>query len=98
MTIPRIPADLSAAEDAAPLAYWRGHMDAKMEDLTSRVGSIEIKVDKILSDVGEIVSKMNAKDATEAQAKSAFRWLVPDSAALLAIVGAAVAIVLVLIK
>lgn len=73
-------------------------MDAKMEDLTSRVGSIELKVDKILNDVGEIVSKMNAKDATEAQAKNAFRWLVPDSAALLAVIGAAVAIALVLIK
>lgn len=73
-------------------------MDAKMEDLTSRVAGIEIKVDKILNDVGEIVSKMNAKDATEAQAKGAIKWLVPDFAALVAIIGAGIAIALVLIK
>lgn len=89
----KIPADLSASnEEVLALAYWRGHMDAKMDDLTQRVGSIETKINTIHEDVQKIVLNLETREATERQTKGAIKWLVPDSAAAIAIVLAIIAI------
>lgn len=94
----KIPADLSASnEEVLALAYWRGHMDAKMDDLTRRVGSIEDKINTIHGDVQKIALSLEKKDAADRQVKGLIRWLAPDSAAAVAIIVAAVAILLNLI-
>lgn len=90
----KIPNDISNAEDGLALAYWRGHMDARMDDLTGRVASIEAKVDNIHKAVQDIATKLEKNEATSQQAKSLIRWLAPDSAAAIAIVVGIVAIAL----
>lgn len=67
-------------------------MDAKMDDLTQRVGSIETKINTIHEDVQKIVLNLETREATERQTKGAIKWLVPDSAAAIAIVLAIIAI------
>lgn len=90
----KIPNDLSNAEDAVALAYWRGHMDARMDDLTGRITSIDAKVEQIHQAVQGIVTKLEAQNAASQQTKSLIRWLAPDSAAAIAILVAVVAIAL----
>lgn len=67
-------------------------MDAKMDDLSARVTSIEGKINNIHEAVQKIVVSLEAKNATDMQAKGFFRWLMPDAAAAVAIVLAVVAI------
>jgi len=95
MSAAKIPLDISGqtAEEAG-LAYWRGHMDAQMEDLSRRVGSIDAKVNNIHEVVQSIASDLKAKEATERQARGAIKWLLPDIGITAAIVLAVVAIVL----
>ena len=82
----QIPDDLATSqEEVVALAYWRGHMDARMDDLSRRVSSIDEKVNNIHEVVQKIASDMNAKDATEKQAKSAIRWLLPDATVAIAV-------------
>jgi hypothetical protein len=91
----KIPTDLPASsEEVVALSYWRGHMDAKMDDLTRRVGSIEDKINTIHGDVQKIAISLEKKDAADRQVKGLLRWLAPDSAAAIAIAVAIVAIAL----
>jgi hypothetical protein len=91
----RIPMSPQPSEDeGADLSYWRGHMDAKMDDLTRRVSSIEDKVNTIHEDVQKIVVSLEKRDATDGQVKGILRWLAPDSAAAIAIIVAVIAIAL----
>jgi hypothetical protein len=93
MATPRIPDDLpSSGEEVVALSYWRGHMDARMEDLSRRVESIEVKVDQIHQAVQGIVSTLSAKEATDQQARGLIRWALPDGAAAVAVVIALIAI------
>lgn len=69
-------------------------MDAKMDDLTRRVSSIEEKVNTIHEDVQKIVVSLEKRDATDGQVKGILRWIAPDSAAAIAITVALIAIVL----
>lgn len=69
-------------------------MDARMDDLSRRVTSIDEKVNNIHEVVQKIASDMNAKDATEKQAKSAIRWLLPDATVAVAVSLGVVAILL----
>ena len=69
-------------------------MDAKMDDLTRRVGSIEDKINTIHGDVQKIAISLEKKDAADRQVKGLLRWLAPDSAAAIAIAVAIVAIAL----
>jgi hypothetical protein len=88
----KIPHDLGNAEEGMALAYWRGHMDARMDDLTGRITSIESKVDNIHKAVQDIATKLEAREAAAQQAKSIIRWIAPDSAAAIAIILAVIAI------
>lgn len=91
----QIPDDLATSqEEVVALAYWRGHMDARMDDLSRRVTSIDEKVNNIHEVVQKIASDMNAKDATEKQAKGAIRWLLPDATVAVAVGLGIVAILL----
>jgi hypothetical protein len=93
MAAPKIPKDLpSSSEEVVALSYWRGHMDARMEDLGRRVESIEGKVDQIHRAVQAIDSKLNTKEATEQHTKGLIRWAFPDGAAAIAIVIAVIAV------
>lgn len=95
MASAKIPADLHASqEEAVALSYWRGHMDAKMDDLTRRVSSIEGKINTIHEDVQKIVVSLEKRDATDGQVKGILRWLAPDSAAAIAIAVALIAVAL----
>ena len=95
MAAAKIPADLSLSHDEIPtLAYWRGHMDAKMDDLTRRVGNIEGKVNTIHEDVQKIAISLEKKDAADRQTKGLIRWLMPDFAAAVAIIIAIAAVAL----
>lgn len=87
----QIPTDLAtSSEEVVGLAYWRGHMDARMDDLSRRVSNIDEKVNNIHEVVQAIASDLKAKEATDRQAKSTLRWLFPDAtvaaAALLALI------------
>lgn len=98
MATAKIPADLAASnEEVLALAYWRGHMDAKMDDLTRRVSNIEDKINTIHGDVQKIAVSLEKKDAADGQVKGILRWIAPDSAAAIAIIVAAAAIILNLI-
>lgn len=88
----KIPHDLGNAEEGMALAYWRGHMDARMDDLTGRITSIESKVDNIHKAVQDIATKLETREAAAQQAKSIIRWIAPDSAAAIAIILAVIAI------
>jgi DNA-binding FrmR family transcriptional regulator len=95
MAAAKIPKDLRASqEEDLALSYWRGHMDAKMDDLTRRVSSIEGKVNNIHEDVQKIVVSLEKRDAADGQVKGILRWIAPDSAAAIAIIVAAIAIAL----
>lgn len=95
MATAKIPADLASSnEEVLALAYWRGHMDAKMDDLTRRVGNIEDKINTIHGDVQKIAVSLEKKEATDGQVKGILRWLAPDSAAAIAIAVAIIAIAL----
>lgn len=95
MATAKIPTDLAASnEEVLALAYWRGHMDAKMDDLTRRVSNIEDKINTIHGDVQKIAVSLEKKDAADSQVKGLIRWLAPDSAAAIAIVVAIIAVAL----
>jgi outer membrane murein-binding lipoprotein Lpp len=94
MSIPQIPGDLASAEDASALSYWRGHMDAKMDDLSRRVGNIESKINNIHEDVQKIVINLESAEAADRQVKGLIKWIAPDSAAAIAVVVALVAVAL----
>jgi hypothetical protein len=95
MAVTKVPTDLSASnEETLALSYWRGHMDARMEDLGRRVENIESKVTTIHESVQKIVVSLESRDATERQTKGFLRWVMPDSLAVIAICGAIVAIIL----
>lgn len=91
----RIPTSPQPSEEeGADLSYWRGHMDAKMDDLTRRVSNIEDKVTTIHEDVQKIVVSLEKRDATDGQVKGLIRWIAPDSAVAIAIIVGIVAIAL----
>ena len=93
MAAAKIPTDLSASnEETLSLSYWRGHMDARMEDLGRRVENIESKVTTIHESVQKIVVSLESRDAADRQTKSLVRWIMPDGAAAIAIVIAIIAI------
>jgi len=95
MAAAKIPADLhTSQEEAVALSYWRGHMDAKMDDLTRRVSSIEDKINTIHEDVQKIVLSLEKRDAADTQVKGILRWIAPDSAAAIAIAVALIAVAL----
>jgi hypothetical protein len=94
MSTAQIPSDLASSEDSSALAYWRGHMDAKMDDLTRRVSSIEDKVNTIHEDVQKIAVSLQRREAADGQVKGILRWIAPDSAAAIAILVAVIAIAL----
>lgn len=95
MAKPRTPTDITAsADEASTLSYWRGHMDAKMDDLTRRMGNIEEKVTTIHEDVQKIAVSLEKRDAADGQVKGILRWIAPDSAAALAIIVAIIAVAL----
>jgi len=69
-------------------------MDAKMDDLTRRVSSIEDKVNTIHEDVQKIAVSLEKREAADGQVKGILRWIAPDSAAAIAILVAVIAIAL----
>ena len=69
-------------------------MDAKMDDLTRRVSSIEDKVNTIHEDVQKIAVSLQRREAADGQVKGILRWIAPDSAAAIAILVAVIAIAL----
>lgn len=72
-------------------------MDAKMDDLTRRVGSIEDKINTIHESVQKIATNLEKREAANQQVKGIIRWVAPDSAAAVAIIVAAAAVILNLI-
>ena len=69
-------------------------MDARIDDLGRRVENIESKVTTIHESVQKIVVNLESRDAAERQTKGIISWLMPDSAAAIAIIIAIIAVAL----